>query len=418
MQSNRQRTMPWLVMFSIGLISAACLGSAMVLMGSFLPSIGQALHAPVSTISYYYTVIVLVMAVMMPIVPKILVRFKNNILYLAIAIIIPVGLSLIGHINQLWMFFVIAFIFGICVSFLSFVPVGILIDNWFDKRTNFATGLCWAITSIFQGIMSPLLGTWIPQIGWQGTLNILAIIAAVLSIPVSFFIRFTPEKEGLKPYGYDKETEAEAETKEKKQEQPQISNHAIMTSAAFWIVMLLLCIFQFPAVLNQMFPTYAASVGFSGAIGGLMVTAAMICDIFLNPLIGGTDDKLGAEKGSILWLIVGLISYVLLIIATNIKSAPLAIFGAGVNDVIYVFLGTGITAIAASMFGKKAFAKGFSMVSSVSFVVGAFAMPLNNYIAEKCGGFNAVYIFFAILIVVTIILTLIGSRHHFQDNKN
>lgn len=415
MQSNKQKTMPWLVMFSIGLISAACLGSAMVLMGSFLPSIGRALHAPVSTISYYYTVIVLVMAVMMPIVPKILVKVKNNFLYLAIAIIVPIGLSLIGHINQLWMFFVIAFVFGLCASFLSFVPVGILIGNWFSKKTNFATGLCWAITSIFQGIMSPLLGTWIPKIGWQGTLNILAVIAAVLSIPVSFFIRFTPEKEGLKPYGYHKEKQSAS--KEQKQE-PQISNHAILTSAAFWIVMLLVCIFQFPAVLNQMFPTYAASVGFSGAIGGLMVTAAMICGIFLNPLIGGTDDRLGAEKGSILWLIVGLISYFILMLATNTKSAGMAIFGAGINDVIYVFLGTGITALAASMFGKKAFAKGFSMVSSVSFIVGAFAMPLNNYIAEKFGGFNAVYIFFAVLIVITIILILIGSKHHFADKKN
>ncbi|WP_288646580.1 MFS transporter [uncultured Lactobacillus sp.] len=410
MQSNRQRIMPWLVMFAIGLVSAACLGSSMVLMGSFLPAIGQTLHVPISVVSYYYTVMVLVMAVMMPIVPKVLVKVRNNFLYLTIAVIMPIGLMLIGHVSNLWIFFIIAFIFGICVSFLSFVPVGILMDNWFVKKTNFAIGLCWAITSIFQGIMSPILGSLIPNIGWQHTLNILAIVVAVLSIPFSLFIRFTPKTEGLQPYGFKNEQEKHQESSNR---EDNISTHEIVTSATFWIVMLLLCIFQFPAVLNQMFPTYAASVGFNGATGGLMVTAAMIFDIFLNPLIGGTDDKLGAEKGSILWLTIGLVSYVLLIVATNMKSAGLAIFSAGINDVVYVFLGTGITALASAMFGKKAFAKGFSLVSSISFVVGAFAMPLNNFIAEKFGGFTTVYIFFAILIAITIVLIGIGSKRHF-----
>lgn len=406
---NSKNIRPWITMLAIGLISAACLGSSMVLMGSFLSPMSQSLHASVSTISYYYTIIVLVMAVMMPIVPKTLVKVNNTLIYLIGSIAVALCLLLIGHFTNIWMFFGVAIIIGIAISFMSFVPVGILIDNWFAKNTNLALGICWAVTSIYQGIMSPVLASLIEKMGWQGALNILAIIVGILSIPVSFLIKFSPESIGEKPYGYE-----EKQTKQVEDTQKTVSGSVIAKSAAFWLLMIILCIFQFPAVMNQLFPTYAISAGFKETVGGFMVTAAMIFDIFLNPIIGATCDKLGAEKGSILWLIVGVISYALLIIATNIHSAGLAIFSAGINDVIYVFLGTGITAIASSVLGKRAFAKGFSMMSSISFVIGAFAMPVNNLIAEKFNGFNAVFVFFAILIVINIVLIVISSKNHFE----
>lgn len=369
-------------MLSLGLISATCLGSSMVLMGSFLTPISQSMGVSVSVTSYYYTVIVLVMAAMMPVVPKILVKFNNTLIYLITSILVTASLFLIGHFTKVWMFFLIAIVIGACVSFMSFVPVGIIVDNWFVDKTNFAIGVCWAVTAVYQGIMSPLLANWIGSMGWQGALNILAIIVGILSIPFSFLIYFSPETINKKPYGYEKQG-ALTNTDDKQDEAESAPTHAIVTSAAFWILLILLCLFQFPAVLNQMFPTYAISAGFKETVGGFMVTSAMIFDIFLNPIIGATFDKIGAAKGSILWLIVGLISYALLIIATNTHAAGLAIFSAGINDVVYVFLGTGITAIASSFLGKRAFAKGFSYVSSVSFIIGAFVMPLNNFIAEN-----------------------------------
>ncbi|WP_195837465.1 MFS transporter [Lactobacillus equicursoris] len=252
------------------------------------------------------------------------------------------------------------------------------------------------------------MSTWIASMGWQGALNILAIIALVVGIPCSFFIKFTPELAGAKPFGHKEQEEDEAGVQ-------QASTKAVLHSAAFWIVTLLMCVLQFPSVANQMFPTYAAAVGFKATVGGFMVTAAMIFDIFLNPLFGSSADKFGAEKASLGWMTVGLVSLILLVVATNAKAAGLAIFAAGLNDIIYVFLGTGITALAQATFGPRAFAKGFSMVGTVSFVVGAFAMPVNNMIAEKFGGFNAVFIFFGILMVVSMILVMIGSKEHFEE---
>lgn len=414
--SNQKRNIrPWIVMCCIGLISAACLGSSMVLMGSFLAPLSQSLHTKVSTLSYYYTVLVLTMAVMTPNVPKILAKVNNRLLYACTSIAVAVSLALMPHFSNIWLFFLIAIVIGVAISFMSFTPVGILLDNWFTEKAGFAVGLCWAITSIFQGIMSPILSILIGKLGWKSSLTILAIIVAVLSIPCALFgISFTPEQEGRKPYGY----ETVSNQMDSEDETQSVSNAALLKSATFWILLVIVILLQFPAVLNQMFPTYAVSAGFSGEIGGLMVTSAMVFDIFLNPLIGSTCDKYGAEKASIVWIAISVVSYVLLIVATNTHSANLAIFSAGINDIFYVYLGTGITTIATTALGKRAFAKGFSYINSIAFLIGAFAMPVNNLIAEKFGGFNAVYIFFAVIAILIMLLIVIISKNHFDKENN
>lgn len=406
MQKNKTFR-PWIVMLAIGIISAACLGSSMVLMGSFLSPMSSVMHTSVAMISYYFTIIVLMMAVMMPVVPKVLSKVNNTLIYLIISIVTTCCLLVAARIDQIWMLFLLAVVIGIGNSFLSFVPVGILIDNWFNEKVGLATGICWAITSVYQGFMSPVLSNWISSMGYRKSLTILAVIVGILSIPCSFLIKFTPQQAHTIPYGFKKQKVHEEKT-------VNIPTKQILMSASFWIMVVITCLLQFPSVLNQMFPTYAVSNGFKGAVGGFMVTSAMLFDIFLNPLVGMSADKFGAEKASIAWLLVAFVSDILLIVATNIHSAVLAIFSAGINDVMYVFLGTGLTILAQSIFGSKAFARGFSLVSSVSFVVGAFAMPVNNLIAEKVGGFNMVFMFFAVLTLLAIFLIFISTKNHFE----
>lgn len=414
MSKQKRNIRPWIVMCCIGLISAACLGSSMVLMGSFLAPLSQTLHTKVSTLSYYYTVLVLTMAVMTPNVPKILAKVNNKILYTIASLAVAVSLALMPHFTSIWFFFIIAVIIGIAISFMSFTPVGILLDNWFAEKAGFAIGLCWAITSVFQGIMSPILSILIAKMGWQSSLTLLALIVAILSIPCALFgVNFTPAQEGRKPYG-----DNEIAKKPSTEKVSTVSNHELFKSATFWILLVIVILLQFPAVLNQMFPTYAVSAGFSGAVGGLMVTSAMIFDIFLNPLVGSTCDKYGAEKASIVWLAISVISYGLLIMATKAHSANLAIISAGINDIFYVYLGTGITTIATAALGKRAFAKGFSYINSIAFLIGAFAMPVNNLIAEKFGGFIAVYLFFAVIALIIMLLIVVISRNHFDQGSN
>ena len=90
--------------------------------------------------------------------------------------------------------------------------------------------------------------------------------------------------------------------------------------------------------MNQLFPTYAAEVGFSPMVGGFMVSAASLFDLFLNPIVGTTCDKFGSTKAILSWLAVSILSFVMLMMSSG--NSTLSILAAGVNDVMYVIAGT------------------------------------------------------------------------------
>ena len=89
--------------------------------------------------------------------------------------------------------------------------------------------------------------------------------------------------------------------------------------------------------MNQLFPTYASEVGFSPMVGGFMVSAASLFDLFLNPIVGTTCDRFGSTKAILGWLAVSILSFVMLMMSSG--NSTLSIFAAGVKVMIVGGLG-------------------------------------------------------------------------------
>src|SRR5699024_8536531 len=121
-------------------------------------------------------------------------------------------------------------------------------------------------------------------------------------------------------------------------------------SPAFIACVLFLCFVQITVCMNQLFPTYAVEVGLGAMTGSIMVSSASLFDIFLNPAVGSACDKLGSFKALVLWTVVSIVSFVMLICSAGVPW--LAIVGAGVNDVMYVVAGSGLTCLLMSVFGS------------------------------------------------------------------
>ena len=85
--------------------------------------------------------------------------------------------------------------------------------------------------------------------------------------------------------------------------------------------------------MNQVFPTYAEVVGLGLVAGGLMVSAASICDIFFNPIAGMTSDRFSPTRSMVLWTLITMVSFVILYLGSS--SVTLSCIGAGINDAIF-----------------------------------------------------------------------------------
>ena len=190
---------------------------------------------------------------------------------------------------------------------------------------------------------------------------VLAGVSAVLILPASILIiRYKPQDKGMLPYGYV-EGETVAETEETTEDSMRgVSYARAIKSPAFFFCIGFLCLVQLTCCMNQLFPTYASEVGFSPMVGGFMVSAASLFDLFLNPIVGTTCDKFGSTKAILGWLAVSILSFVMLMMSSG--NSTLSILAAGVNDVMYVIAGTALTVLVMDVFGSRDFGRIFALI--------------------------------------------------------
>ena len=113
-------------------------------------------------------------------------------------------------------------------------------------------------------------------------------------------------------------------------------------------------------------------------------------------------------------------SAILLIISNNTHQVTFALVAAGLADIYTVLLGPGLQVFAREMFSGESFDLGMSYAGSVSYVVGAFAVPALSRIYEATKNFNTVFYFVIAFMVLVIVLIWIGSKNIFvyKVNKN
>lgn len=409
---NKQKWYPWLVCVATGLIMSSIVDAYSGVIGVFLTPIAQGMHAPLSVVSLFYTVLVIVMAIIIPFVSQILEKINLRILLLTIVIVTSISAIIISNASNLFIFFAMAAILGICMALGGIVIQGIVINNWFEKSRNFAFSLSSMIESVYLVVMTPLTSIMVQNLGWKHAFFILAILTLVLGIPSALIIRLKPEEMDLLPLGARSEAEVQALNKEEESSAnstKKFTTRTIIMSGAFLMAVLFTILVQFPGNITQLFPTYGTSSGIGATNGALMVSISSFVGIIVVPLIGSTSDKFGVHKAFPFWLVMGIIGFGILMFATMTKSVVLSLVGAGFATCAYSLFGSGQEMFARYMF-EDAFDQGFAYVTSISYFAGAFIMPLLSAILEWSKSFVVVYGFCAVMTLIMIVLVLIGKK--------
>lgn len=396
----------WMQMIGCGLMVSGSIGFFTIIAGSFYVPVSVELGIDESKLTMYMSLIYLGQAVSMPLAGRWVPRMNIPVHMTLICAIEALAGAAMAFYNDVTMWYVSGAIIGFCMGFNTSVGIAIILNNWFAKRAGFAIGMAWAIASVCNAIMSPVVTQVIAGIGWRAGYLVLSLVGGLLMCASTLFIlRLHPDLKGMKSYGYD---EIQREAKENNDELEGVSFHDALRSPAFFCLLGAMCLIVITTVTNQLFPTYAASVSFDPAVGAAMVSAAMLCDIAWNPLIGITCDRFGPDKAVVLWSVVTIVSFGCLLFSST--SPVLACVGAGLNDTMYAVFGTGIAMLTMSVVGHKDYAKIYSLVPAVGYLVGFIGVPLLTFIFEATGGFNAVWIF-CIVCDVLIAICALGAIH-------
>ncbi len=355
--------------------------------------------------SYYFTGTLLGLALTLPFAGKVMDKVVGNMRLVAIAAVLLAAGALMAVYTEAWQFWISAFVIGAGMAFTTGVAMSAVIDQWFVKKAGLAIGLAWAVNSVYMLVMSPVMISIIEEVGWRTGYLILAAVSAVLVLPCMLFvIRYRPADRGMLPYGFDGAVTAQVASAPT---EAGVSFKEAVKSPAFIACVLFLCLVQLTVCMNQLFPTFATEVGFDPIIGGYMVSAASFADIFLNVFVGSTCDKFGSMRALLAWIGVSILSFVMLIF--SVGNPTLAIAAAGVNDVMYVVAGAGLTCLVMEIFGSRDFGRIFAWICAIGYIVGAFGMPVMTGVYGLTGSFQAVF-GFCIVLNVAIAALLVFAR--------
>ncbi|AWM76113.1 MFS transporter [Lactobacillus kullabergensis] len=399
-----QKIYPWIIIIASGLLMSLLEYTYTLLFSLFLNPLVHSLNSRMSIVSLYYTLISFSIAAMLPLINKIIAKISLSKITLTAIIVGAISIWYFSHITKVWELYILAVIVGICSATCGTVAQGIVLNNWFVSRKNLAFTMGSFVSTIYLLIMTPVLTYLISIAGWRQTMFMLSWLTLIIGIPCSLIMKAKPQDVGLKPYGFDKclkrNTNSKTANNSKQLKKLWLSQPFILTLIFFIAI-------TFASNMNQLFPTYAVKVGFGAAIGGLMETIMTGIDILVTPVFAITTEKFGGAKSLPVWLFLGLCTFPLLILAT-VKHEPIfALVSAVGADILTDIYGPGEQIFAKDILGKD-FAAGYSCINSITYLVGAFAVPAVSLVYELSLNWNMVFILGIILLIIMLLVLFWG----------
>jgi len=384
----------------------------------FLYPISVDLGIPITSLSLYLSISAFVMAFLGPMAGKLFEKHKpRNVLALA-AVVLAAGIALYGMCNQVWHFYIVAVIVACGTSVLYFIAVPTMITMWFREKTAFAMSIALAFSGIGSMIMNVIIGNIIDTVGWRTGFFTVAIICAVLTIPVSLLLLKTPQEKKLEPYGAPLNPEDKGTAGAQAAGAPRgLTMKQAYSTPAFYLMFIGQFCFSIMTASNQLLSTYGrANLNMDAVGAGLIVSSCAGGLIIGKIILGALTDKLGVNNANIIGTIVtcaGLIMFPMALNNASFVYAAAVVFGLGlgvynIEPPIYV----------RKTFGAKAYSAIFGSISIATTLGSSIFMPIYNSMAASSGSYSITfYISVAVTALACILYITAGGMGKDYINK-
>ena len=249
------------------------------------------------------------------------------------------------------------------------------VNRWFARRRGTAFGISSAGIALGGGVITPILSMVVLRWSWREAALLSGVVLFVLGVPLSLFMRGSPEEEGLLPDG-DLPAEGGAERRLSRfvpVEGVDYTAREAFKTFSYWLLAVGIClrIAAHVGVFVHMVPLMVWK-GLGEGTGALMVGVISFSGIATRLLMGLWGDRWSRRSLVVLSMLVGAGSLVFLVFAPG-KLWLMVIFA-----VVFSITdgAAGLTwALIGDYFGRRAFA---TLRGGVSLVVslGALATPI------------------------------------------
>jgi len=325
------------------------------------------------------------------------------------AVALFLGLSLLSRVNSLAMFYGAFVLIAIGLSSCTMTVLMTAVANWFRKKIGIASGI--AICGFgFGGLLIPVIVWLVESWGWRMAVNVLAVGALIIVLPLSLLFRHKPEQYGYLPDGEklkEEDEQANQTLPSSYVSERSISIRQVLKTRSFWQLSLaFMCLtIMLSAVVTHVMP-YLSSIGISRAQAGLVATGVPVISAGGRFIFGWLGDKADRRKllaVVLVMMLLGLSCFELADTQGSWLLVPyMALFGLGYGG------GIGLRpAMVRNLFGREKFGTVFGMIMGTG-ALGTVAGPLlAGWAFDSWGSYQHVWFMFTAFAVIAVVSALI-----------
>jgi len=318
-------------------------------------------------------------------------------------------LSRVSSITQFYVVFVLMVALGTGLGFAT--PMFTAVGNWFVKKQGIAFGLTLSGIGV-GGLLIPLLSSLIAQHGWRTAALITGIVVLILATPISFIMRHKPEQYGYVPDG---QIAPATETLNVTSRVDFTAREALKTSA-FWLLSFTFALrLMVTAAVPVHIMPFLLDSGFSRGTAAVALGSIAVISVpgrLGSGLLGDRLDKRYVIAG-FLALLAGS-----LIVLSNVKSLWQLFLFLGLYAPAYGGLTTLMQAIRGEYFGRQAFGTIMGFMATV-IMLGTIAGPLfAGYVWDITNSYRFAFLVFAAAMAIAIVLILVTRRPVRKEKDN
>lgn len=359
----------------------------------------------------YMTIQPWVAAICTPFAGKLITTYNPRWIMTGAAALFGISSFCCAFFDQPWQWNVYGVCYGASAAFWMYIAVPTFVNRWFAKNNGTVIGVIGLMASLLGAFMSPIVQSWITDFGWHTARMINSGIVTVVAVVLTAaLLRESPEKMGVKPWGYEAAEAARAESKEAQvadvPEAAGITRAQAMKSPALWMLVIMAGFFVIAAGMMQQFSSYASTnEALGAAVGALGVSVCMVGQVVGKFGLGWLCDHAGARVAGVVASVLGM------------AGIAIILFSATSPELFYVgsfLFGGGFAALnivppmtAQQAFGNKDYANIFSVVATGLNVMSGFSAFIYATIFDITGSFAGCYYLIIGFYVITLIMSLV-----------
>lgn len=378
----------WLVMMALCGVTISAIGLPVMTNGVFITPIAESLGVYRGTVSMHNTLTLFAKAIMSLYSGMLVKKFPLKSVLLVGVLLAGMSNVLLGFSESILMFNILGTIRGIGSGMLAWVPLTIVVNEWFKEKHGLVMSIVLSFSSVGGALFSPVFSTLIDTFGWEISYQLMGLLIILFTLP-ALLIPYTlnPRDSGYLPYGERMESTAE----DSKKEEPVKRESSEGVSG--WLFSLLFSFTLLQTMLigvPQHFPGFAQTINLNSTIGASMLSITMLSSIVFKLGMGYISDRIGPVNSTFVMIsLVGGASILLMLFQREWILYGAALLYGGVFSIPSV----SVTLLTKELFGRYHFIRIYPILAFATSMGAAFSLSLVGYIFDFTGSYIPAFVF-------------------------